>query len=106
MGRVDANVERFEAIEILRGIEQAVDGFGIGALRFGEAEDGAVGDGHDAGGVGGIVDEFGSFSVEFGVEFAREGFAGKGDLRSVFQFRKFFERFCSKTIEKLRVDVL
>jgi len=47
-------------------------------LGFGEAGDGAVGIGHDAGGVGGIINEDGSFAVEPGVEFAGEGFAGVG----------------------------
>lgn len=51
-GSVDAHVERFETIEIAGGIEQAVDGFGVAALRFGLAKDGAVGFGHYARGVG------------------------------------------------------
>ena len=58
-GRVDADVESFEAVEISGGIEQAVDGFRVAALRFGLADDGAIGFGHDAGGVGGEVDELG-----------------------------------------------
>ena len=38
---VDADVESFEAIEIPGGIEKAIYGVGFGALRFGQAEDGA-----------------------------------------------------------------
>ena len=34
-GGVDADVESFEAVEIARGVEKAVDCFGIGALGFG-----------------------------------------------------------------------
>jgi hypothetical protein len=34
-GGVDADVEDFEAIRIAGGVEEAVDGFGVGALRFG-----------------------------------------------------------------------
>ena len=74
-GGVDADVKSFEAIEIARGIEETVNGFGVVALGFGEAEDGTVGFGHDADGVGGVVDELGSFSSELGVEFAGEVFA-------------------------------
>ncbi len=33
-GGVDANVENFEAVEIARGVEEAVDSFVVGALRF------------------------------------------------------------------------
>ena len=33
-GRVNADVQGFEAIEIPGGIEQAIDGFGIGAGGF------------------------------------------------------------------------
>ena len=35
-GRVDADVQSFEAVEIARGIEQAVDGFGVAAVRIPE----------------------------------------------------------------------
>jgi len=59
-GRVDADVERFKAIKVFGGIEEPIDGVGVGALRFGEAEDGAEGIGDDARGVGGVVDELGS----------------------------------------------
>lgn len=34
-GSVDADVEDFEAVGIAGGIEEAVDGFGVGALGFG-----------------------------------------------------------------------
>ena len=34
-GGVDADVENFEAVGIESGVEKAVDGFGVGALRFG-----------------------------------------------------------------------
>ncbi len=34
-GGVDADVEDFETVGIAGGIEEAVDGFGVGALRFG-----------------------------------------------------------------------
>ena len=64
--------ESFEAIGIARGIEQAVDGFGVGALRFGEADDGAVGFGDDRGGVRRVIDELRRLSAELGVEFAGE----------------------------------
>ena len=30
---VDADVESFEAVEIARGVEEAIEGFGVGALR-------------------------------------------------------------------------
>ena len=42
-GCVDADVESFQAIEIARGIEQAVESFGVGAIGGGEAENGAIG---------------------------------------------------------------
>ncbi len=45
---VDADVERFEAVEVTSGIEEAVDGFGVAALGFDETSDGAVGFGHEA----------------------------------------------------------
>ena len=32
---MDADVEGFEAIEILGGIEKAIDGISVGTLRFG-----------------------------------------------------------------------
>ena len=34
-GGVDADVEDFEAVGIARGVEEAVNGFGVGALGFG-----------------------------------------------------------------------
>jgi len=101
---VDADVESFETVEIARGIEETVDGFGIGALRFREAGDGAVGFGHDADGVGGIVDELGSLAVELGIEFAGEGFAGGWLGHRVFPFGQFFERLGAETVEELGVD--
>ncbi len=73
---VDADVEDFEAVGIAGGIEEAVDGFGVGALGFGEADYGAVGFGHDGGGIRRVINELGSFSLELGVEFFGEGFAG------------------------------
>ncbi len=75
-GGVDADVERFEAVEVARGIQEAVNGFEVATLGFREAGDGAVGFGHDADGVGGVVNEAGGFAVELGVEFAGEGFSG------------------------------
>lgn len=56
-GCVNADVEDFEAIGIARGIEKSVDGFRVGALRFGEAEDSAVGLGDDARSVGRVIDQ-------------------------------------------------
>src|SRR5438105_9680390 len=67
---VNADVEGFEAIEILGGIEKAIDGVGVGALRFGQAEDGAERFGYDASSVRGVVDKFGGFSGELGIKFA------------------------------------
>ena len=59
---VDADVEGFEAIEIARGVQEAVEGFSVAALRCGETGDGAVGFGHDAHGVWRIINEPGSFA--------------------------------------------
>ena len=103
-GGVDADVESFEAVEIARGIEKAVDGFGVAALGFGEASYAAIGFCHDAHGVGGIVDEAGSLAVELGVEFAGKRFTGGLGCSSVFPFGQFFQGFRTKTIEKLGVD--
>ena len=61
-GGVDADVESFESIKIAGGIQQAVDGLGVAALRFGLTDYCAVGFDHYAGGVRGIVDELGCFS--------------------------------------------
>ena len=71
-------------------------------MGFGQAEDCAVGIGDDARGVGGIVEEFGSFSGELGVEFAGEGFAGLRVWRVCVPLGAFFERFGSESFEKLR----
>ena len=71
-----ADVQSLESIEIARRIEQSVDGLAVAALRFGQAEDGAVGFGGDARGVRRIVDELGGFAGELGVEFASEGLTG------------------------------
>ena len=78
---MDANVERFKAIEIARRIEQPIKGFRVGALRGGEAGDGAIRFGDDAESVGGVVDKARRFAVQFGVKFAGEGFTlGYGSL--------------------------
>ncbi len=73
-------------------------------MGFGEADDGAIGFGHDADGVWGVINEAGSFPGELGVEFAGEGFTSGWLGHRVFPFREFFERFGTKTIEKLGVD--
>ena len=49
--RVDANVQGFQTIDIARGIQEPIDGFGVGALRRAEASDGAIGFGHHPNGV-------------------------------------------------------
>ena len=46
--RVHADVQRFQAIGIARGIEHAVERFGVGAGGFGQADDGAIGFGKHA----------------------------------------------------------
>ena len=74
-------------------------------MRGSEADDSAVGFGHDRGSVGGIVEEFGRFSLELGVEFFGEGFA---DLRVgciCAPLGAFFYRFSPKAFEKLRIDL-
>src|ERR1700694_415361 len=69
-GCVDADVESFESIEIAGGIEEAVDGVGVAALRFGLAENGAVGFGDYTGSVGRVVDQLGSSSFQLVVELS------------------------------------
>ena len=105
--RMHADVESFQAIEVASGVEQAVDGLVVAAGRFGKADHGAVGLGHDARGVRGVVHQAGSSAVEARVEFANEGFGtGIGFRgRRIFPFREFFERCGAETIEKLRVDL-
>ncbi len=103
-GGVNADVEDFEAVGIAGGVEETVDGFGVGALRFGEADDGAVGFGDDRWRVGGIVEEFGSFSGELGVKFFGEGFAGVSGGCIGAPLGAFFERFGTEAFEKLRID--
>ena len=103
-GGVDADVEDFEAVGIAGGIEEAVDGFGVGALGFGEADYGAVGFGHDGGGIRRVINELGSFSLELGVEFFGEGFAGLRVGCVGAPLGAFFERFGSEALEKLRID--
>src|SRR6266850_833029 len=103
---VDADVESFEAVEIARGVEQAVDGFGVGALRGGESRDGAEGFGHDAHGIRRIIDELRSFSVELDVEFAGESFADRWLRLNIFPLRQFIQRLRTKAIEELGVYFL
>ena len=71
--RVNANIEGLEAIEIAGGIEQAIDGFRIGAGGFGKTDDGAIGVGHDTNRVVRIIEEARSLAAEWCVEFAGEG---------------------------------
>jgi hypothetical protein len=40
---VDADVQSFQTIEIARGVEKAVQGFGVGAIGARETENGAIG---------------------------------------------------------------
>ncbi len=56
--RVDANVQGFQTIDIARGIQEAIDGLGVGALRRGETSDGTIGFGHHANGVRRVIDEY------------------------------------------------
>jgi hypothetical protein len=41
-GCVNADVKSFEAIEVARRIEKTIDGFSVGTLGIGEAEDRAI----------------------------------------------------------------
>ncbi len=113
--RVDANVKRFQAIEVARGIEQPVDGIEVAALGLRKPNDGAIGFGHDAEGVRRVVDEAGNLACKFGIEFAGEGLADGGielrdivgcDRGAIRPLGKFFKRFGTEAIEELRVDFL
>ena len=86
-GRVDADVQSFEAVEIAGGIEQAVDGFGIAAGGFRETDDGAVGFGHDARCVRGIINEARSLAFEFRVELGGEGVGFGLSWRNILPLR-------------------
>ena len=101
---MNANIESFEAIEIARRIEKAIDGFGVGAGRFREADDGAIGFGHDARGVRGIIEQAGSLALSRASNSRANSsacdFVGSG----VFPFRKFFERSGAEAIEELRIE--
>lgn len=74
-GSVNADVQDLEAVGIASGIEKTVDGFGVGTLGFGQAEDGAVGIRDDARSVRRIIHKPGSLSGEPGVEFTGGCFA-------------------------------
>ena len=56
-GRVHADVQRFEAVEIARRIEKAVDGFRIGALGFRQADHSAIGLGDHSRSISRIIDQ-------------------------------------------------
>src|ERR1041385_857721 len=66
-GRVDTDVESFQAIKIAGRTEKTVEGFGVRAAGGGETEDSAVGGGDYGGGVGGVVEKFGGAAVQLGV---------------------------------------
>ena len=111
--RVHADVERFQAIRIARGIEQAVDGLVVGACAFGEAEHGAIGLRDDARRLRRIIRQQGDAPGEARVKFPRKRFpelarsaCRRAPNRGVRPLRHFFllHRRIVEAVEKLRID--
>ena len=69
--RVHAHVHRFQAIGIARRVQHAIEGFGVGAFRFGDSNDGSIGLGENARRHQRIVDKPRSPPAQPRVEFAR-----------------------------------
>src|ERR1041384_7514192 len=80
-GRVDTDVESFQAIKIAGRTEKTVEGFGVRAAGGGETEDGAVGGSDYRGGVGGGVEKVGGAAGvgEAGGGETEAGAGGGGD---------------------------
>src|SRR5580704_3353926 len=72
---MNADVERFEPIDVARRIEKPIDRFGVVALRFEQPDDGSIGLGGYARRVRRIIDELGCATFELRIEFARERLA-------------------------------
>src|SRR5215472_7326298 len=102
---MNTDVEGFEAVQVAGGIQQAINGLGVGASRFRQAYHGAVGLGHDAGGVRRIIKQARSLALKPRVKFTSEPVAVRRSASDVFPFRQLFERCGSESLKELRVEL-
>ena len=104
--RVDADIESFQPIRISRGIQEQIEGFGIGALGLGASDNGAICFGDDAQRVRGIIHEAGRAAGQLGIKFESESGAVRKRGGNRFPFWQILERFHGETSEELGVNLI